>query len=50
MCETEMLGQARRVSFSNHNTEKSLYKDKSANEWFLSLNERLESTINTLTM
>jgi hypothetical protein len=36
--------------FHNTTQKKSSYKHKSANEWFLGWNKRLESTINTLTM
>jgi hypothetical protein len=47
---SEMLGQTSRVSFSNHNREKSSYKHMSRNEWFFNLIERIQSTINTLKM
>jgi hypothetical protein len=42
-----MLGQISRVDSSHQNKEKGLHKHMSGNEWFLSLIERLNSTINT---
>jgi hypothetical protein len=46
---SKMLGQTSGVSSSHQNKEKCSYKYMSGSEWFLSLIQRLHSTINTLT-
>jgi hypothetical protein len=40
-----MLGQSSNVSYSHQNIGESSYKHMCGNEWFLSLIERLHSTI-----